>query len=146
RHALRRRRDLRLLRCSSEGVMRHDARGLAITAASDEAAAAHDATVTAYCGLRLETGDRLKAALAVDPHLVFAHVLKGYFMLLMGKRPMVARAIAATDAADAAIAAVGANPRERQHLEALRAWSRGDQQRTVALWEAIVAEYPRDIV
>ena len=106
--------------------MLSDARGLAVTAASPEAVVALDATVAAYCGLRSDTGDCLKLAFAADPELVMAHLLRGCFMMLYGKRPMVAQAEGSLAAAEAAIRAAGATPRERQHLAALRHWVRGD--------------------
>ena len=39
--------------------MLSDVRGLTVTAASSDAVAALDATVDAYCGMRLDTGDHL---------------------------------------------------------------------------------------
>jgi tetratricopeptide (TPR) repeat protein len=123
-----------------------DSRGLPVTAAGPEAVAALDATVAAYCGLRSDTGDCLKRALATDPNLVMAHLLRGYFMLLFGKRPFVAQAIQSRAAAEAAIAEAGATPREAAHLEALLHWLRGDQPAAIARWEAILIEHPRDLV
>jgi tetratricopeptide (TPR) repeat protein len=123
-----------------------DSRGLAVTAASAQAVDALDATVAAYCGLRSDTGDCLKRTLAADPHLVMAHVLKGYFMMLFGKRSLVSRAGQALEAAEAAISAVGATPREALHAAALRDWARGDLRGAVARWEAILLDHPLDIV
>ena len=40
---------------------------------------------------RKDTGDRLKETLASDPQLVMGHILRGYFMLLLVKRELVAR-------------------------------------------------------
>ncbi len=126
--------------------MLSDTRGLAVTAASPRAVEALDATVAAYCGLRSDTGDCLKRALAADPDLVMAHVLRGYFMMLFGKRSFVVRAEQARDAAEAAIRAAGATPREALHLAALRDWVRGDLRSATARWEAILLDHPRDIV
>jgi hypothetical protein len=44
-----------------------DAHDNLVTAASSEAVAALDATVSAYLGFRADTGDRLKAAFALAP-------------------------------------------------------------------------------
>src|SRR6185437_12820818 len=122
-----------------------DARGLAVTAASEAAVAALDATVAAYCGLRADTGDCLKATLATDPNLVMAHVLKGCFMMLFARRDFVVRAERAAAAAESAIAAVGATQRERLHLGALRHWIRGEAEAAIACWEAILLDHPRDL-
>ena len=126
--------------------MLSDARGLAVTAASPEAVAALDATVVAYCGMRLDTGDNLKRTLAADPGFLFAHTLKGYFMMLFAKRDFVARAAQALAAAEAAAQAVGGTARERSHLAALRDWVRGDWVAALARWEAILLDHPRDLV
>ena len=84
-----------------------DPRGIAITAASADAVLRLEAAIIAYCGFKADTGDRLKAALATDPALVMAHILRGYFMLLLVKRELVPRARAAAQAADAAMRAAG---------------------------------------
>lgn len=126
--------------------MLSDARGLTVSAASQDAVAALDATVAAYCGMRLDTGDKLKRALAADPHFLFAHTLKGYFMMLFAKRDFVARAAQSLAAAEAAAQAVGGTPRERAHLGALRDWVGGDWRGALARWEAILLDHPRDLV
>jgi len=117
-----------------------------VTTVGSDAVAALDATIDAYCGMRLDTGDRLKQALAADPGFLFAHTLKGYFMMLFGKRDFVARAAKALAAAEAAAVTVGGTPRERSHLAALRSWVRGDWRQALARWEAILVEHPRDLV
>jgi tetratricopeptide (TPR) repeat protein len=126
--------------------MLSDARGLAVTAANPEAVAALDATIAAYCGMRLDTGDHLKRALAADPEFLFAHTLKGYFMMLFARRDFVARAATALAAAEAAARAVGGTARERSHLAALRDWVHGDWRQALARWEAILVDHPRDLV
>ncbi|HUK10049.1 MAG TPA: tetratricopeptide repeat protein [Stellaceae bacterium] len=126
--------------------MQHDARGLPLTAATSEAAACFDATIAAYCGLRKDTGDCLKHTLVADPQFVMAHLLRGYFMMLFGKRENVPRAKAALSDADAAIEALGATDRERLHRAALDAWIAGHLDRAVAHWEAVLLHHPRDLL
>jgi tetratricopeptide (TPR) repeat protein len=126
--------------------MLKDARGLAVTAANPEAVEHLDATVDAYCGMRLDTGDRLKQALTADPGCLFAHTLKGYFMMLFAKASFVDRARQSLTAAEAAAQAVGGTARERDHLAALRDWVSGDWHSALARWEAILIDHPRDLV
>ncbi len=128
------------------GTALTDRRGLAVTAASAESVARLEATIAAYCTFGKDTGDRLKAALAADPQLVMAHLLRGYFMLLLVKRELVPRAQQALGAADAAMAAAGATPREKLHRQALAAWIARDEARAIEILESILAAYPRDIV
>lgn len=122
-----------------------DPRGIAITASSEASAAKLEAAIIAYCGFRTDTGDRLKAALA-DSGLVMAPILRGYFMLLLVKRELVSRAEQAANVAEAAMAQAGATPRERLHLQALRAWIGRDCRAAAAILKRILAEYPRDLL
>src|SRR3546814_15042071 len=72
-------------------TMHHDVRALPQTAASAEALRAYDATVEAYLGFELATGDRLKETFALDPAMPMAHCLKGCFLLLFAKRDLTHR-------------------------------------------------------
>lgn len=121
-----------------------DAHGNEVTAAGAQAVALLDATISAYLGFRKDTGDRLKAAQEADPGMVMGHVLRGSFMMLFGQRAMVPRARGSLEAAQAA--AAGATPREAAHVAALAAWIGGDFAGTTARWEALGAEYTRDIL
>jgi tetratricopeptide (TPR) repeat protein len=123
-----------------------DARGLAVTAASEAAVRGLDATVEAYLAFRADTGERLKETQAADPACVLAHVLRGYFMLLFETRPFLERARKALAAADAALASSEATPRERAHVEALRSWCRGEWEAATAQLDAILIDHPRDAV
>jgi len=120
--------------------MPDDAQGLAVTARNQDTAALLDAAVAAYCGLRRDTGDRLKDALAADGGMVMAQLLRGYFMLLFATRKGMARAAATASTIN------GANPREERHVAALAAWARGDLAAATAEWDAILALHPRDLV
>ncbi len=123
-----------------------DCRGLDITAASEAAVAGFDRTIGAYLGLRADTGDHLKATLEADPGFAMAHVLRGYFMLLFASRKLVGRALSSLEAARKAAREGGCNRREGLHIEALGAWSSGNQKHALALWDAILTEWPRDVL
>ncbi len=124
--------------------MQTDVRGLTITAADPRTAAALDATIEAYCGFRLDTGDRLKELLAIEFRFALGHILRGYFMLLFGRRDFVPKAERSLEEACRLIE--GATPRERAHLEALRRWTQGDLKRAIGWWEKILEEAPRDLL
>ena len=125
---------------------RTDCRGLEITAASDEAVAGFDRTVGAYLGFRMDTGDHLKATLEADPSFVMANVLRGYFMLLFASRKLVGRALSSLEAAREAVREGGCNRREELHIQALDSWASGDQKRALDIWDAILTEWPRDVL
>src|SRR6476646_9183374 len=123
-----------------------DARGNKVTAASAAAAAHLDETVRAYLGFRGDTGDRLTAVLAADPDCAMAHCLRGYFMMLFGQRAMVPRARRSLEAATQAAGSSGATEREAAHLAALAVWVAGDFAGATSRWEALTAQYPRDLL
>jgi tetratricopeptide (TPR) repeat protein len=124
----------------------NDVRGNPVTASGPLPVTLLDNAVEAYLGFRKDTGDRLKAALTVEPDFVLAHCLRGYFMMLFGQRAMVSRAQRSLEAAQVAAGATGATPREAAHVAALAAWARGDFAGAATRWEAIAAEHPRDIL
>ena len=70
----------------------NDVRGNPVTASGPLPVALFDDAVAAYLGFRKDTGDQLKAALTAEPDCALAHCLRGYFMMLFGRRAMVSRA------------------------------------------------------
>ncbi|MBV8536969.1 MAG: tetratricopeptide repeat protein [Alphaproteobacteria bacterium] len=123
-----------------------DVRGLAMTAASAEAVAAFDHVMDGFFGFRADVGDRLKAALTVDPDCPLLHCTRGYFTLLLSVRRQVPKAHEALAAARAAAARHGTTPREAAHIAALAAWCAGDGEEALRRWESILAEHPRDVL
>lgn len=126
--------------------MQQDVRGLDVTAANAEAVAHFDATVTAYCGFRRDTGDHLKATFGADPKMPMASVLRGYFMKLFSVPALERKARESLHAAEHTVAETGANERERLHMAALEAWCEGNFETTVARFEDILMRWPRDIL
>lgn len=125
--------------------MHADAQGLPVTAASDAAVAAFDHLVSGYLNYRADLPTRLEALLRDHADMPLAQVAKGYFTLLAFKAAVVPVAVAALRKAEA-LAANGVTARETAHMAALAAWTRGDIERTLRIWEDIFAEYPRDIL
>jgi len=121
-----------------------DLHGLPISTASPEAAAAFERTLLAYFKYRVDTPKHLAAALEADEDFALAQVLRGYFLLLAFNQNQVAAAAEAARAAKKSIAR--ATEREKQHLGALECWIAGDLDRTIAIWEEILAEHPRDVL
>jgi tetratricopeptide (TPR) repeat protein len=126
----------------------YDKRGVSVTAASQAAVDALDAATDAYLGFRRDAGDRLKAVFAADPDMVMAHVIRGYFMNLMGNRALMPRAEKAAAEAEARAGRPGssqASEREHLHVAALNAWNAGEFRRAAVLWEEILLTHPRDM-
>jgi tetratricopeptide (TPR) repeat protein len=124
--------------------MHLDVRGLPISTASANAAAAYDHLVAGYLTCRADTPDRLKALLEADPDFALAHCMKGYFAMLGFKQAVVPLAV--EGARTARSLAAGATPRERSHISALAAWADGELDRAIAVWESILRAHPLDAV
>ena len=123
-----------------------DSRGLALTAASPEAAEAWDRTVRSYLGMRRDTGDRLKEAYAADADMPMAHCLRGYFMLLFSEAKRWASGRKSLTAAQQAAAARPVTAREAAHIAALERWIEGDMKGATVLWDGILTDHPHDIL
>ena len=117
-----------------------DLNGLAISTSSAAAAEAFNRALRAYLGNRTDASDHLGAALAADPQFGLAHCLKGSFMMLTYNAGHVPKAVAS------ARSAVKVNAREKKHVAALEAWGAGDIDGAFAAWEAILEEYPADVL
>ena len=123
-----------------------DVRGLETTAASEAAVRNFDATLAQYLRFGLDTGDCLKRTLTEDPEMALAHCVKGYFFMLFCVPALAVKARTSLEAGRRSVADRGATERERRHLDALDAWTRGEFEEAVAHFEAILAGQPRDIL
>lgn len=121
-----------------------DHTGLAVTAASQEAADAFDRTLVAYLRFGNDIGDLLKTTYSQDSEMVLANVLRGYFMHMMGMRVLVPKAQQSLEAAQRG--ADVATPREQLHVKALEAWCHLDLAGATAAWEQSIADNPMDVL
>jgi tetratricopeptide (TPR) repeat protein len=121
-----------------------EAQGLPMTAASEAAVTAFDHVISGYLNYRADVPKRLEALLRDHADLPMAHVLKGYLTMLAFKASMVPVARAALAVAEAQ--RVRLTARENRHLAALASWIAGDVAATLATWEDILADHPRDIL
>jgi tetratricopeptide (TPR) repeat protein len=121
-----------------------DAQGLPLSAPDAAAAAAFDHTVAGYLGYRMDVPSRLDALLAAAPDMAMAHVLKGYLTMLAFKQANIAPARAALALAQKNSQDV--TELERAHMAALAAWIDGNVEQTLRIWEAILAQSPRDVL
>ena len=126
--------------------MHADCRGLAITAASAEAAQRYDRVIDGYLAFSRDTGAYLKEALTADPAMPLALCTRGYFFKLFCTPAFEQRAVQSHKAADDAAAKTGATARERLHIAALGAWCAGEFERATAILQDILLDHPRDIL
>ena len=119
-----------------------DARGLALTAPSAEAAQRLDEVIDDIYYYRLGVGDRLDALLADHPDFTMAQVQKGCSLMSEASLEVIPRAQTRLALAQA----LPANRRERLHQAALGAWIAGDMAGAGAAWEQITVEWPLDLL
>ena len=119
-----------------------DARGLAVSAPSASAVQRFEALIDDLYYYRLGVQDRLDALLKEFPAFVLAHVLKGYSLMTEGTLDAYPKARDHLRQAET----LPANPRERLHQEALRAWIAHDPSARAAAWEQILLEWPLDLL
>jgi tetratricopeptide (TPR) repeat protein len=119
-----------------------DVRGLALTVGSAAAVERFDVLMDDLYYYRLGVGDRLDALLKEFPEFVLAHVLKGYSLMTEGTLDAHPKARAHLLQAEA----LPANPRERLHQEALRAWIAQDPSARAAAWEQVLVQWPLDLL
>ena len=119
-----------------------DLHGLALSTSSPETARAFNHAVAGYLAYRADTPARLQRLLAADPEFAFAHLLKGYFLLLSFNAAHVPAARAAL--ATAQRLSGGATARERAHIATLAHWVDGELDATLGSWEQILDEHPLD--
>jgi tetratricopeptide (TPR) repeat protein len=124
--------------------MAEDRRGLAYSSTSDEAVALFDQAVDHYLEYRLDTGELIGRATEADPAFVMPRILKATMLRLMGSNSVAAQINDELSAIETA--GTPMNPRETLHLEALRHWVAGDLTRARRAWDAIVQEWPFDLL
>jgi tetratricopeptide (TPR) repeat protein len=123
--------------------MRDDARGLALTTDSEDAAAAFDRAVHRSLEFRLDTADHLAAMLQADPDFVLGNALKG-FMLLATQSQAVEHDVAAIcDWCEARQASL--TERERGWIAALRALSVNNKEKALTIFDQILVDNPTDL-
>ena len=124
--------------------MLRDQHGLTISTSSPEGAAGFERTLRAYLKYRADAPQHLAQTLAADPELGLAHCLGGYFAMLSYRLANVPVAVEAARTARAMT--LNATARERAHVDALDAWIAGDIDRSLAIWNGIVAQHPMDLL
>lgn len=119
-----------------------DLHGLTLSTSSPETAQAFNHAVAGYLAYRADTPARLQQLLVADPQFGFAHLLKGYFLMLAFNVALVPAAREALAAARRLLG--GATARERGHAAALARWIEGDIDATLRSWEQMLDEHPLD--
>ncbi|MFN0263721.1 tetratricopeptide repeat protein [Tepidamorphus sp. 3E244] len=124
--------------------MQRDIRGLEVGTESEEAVRNLDLGVADYLDYGQTAGARVKAALEADSNFALAQCYRGYLLMMLENRAVFPKIQATLD--QLAAARDSMTRREQLHADALQAWVNGDLISACLAWEAILAEWPRDLM
>lgn len=124
--------------------MLDDQFGYRVTVTAPQAVTAWDSMVLAFLAHGADTPDHLGKVLCADPHFAMAHATKGLFLLMLGRRELIATAQEAHGAATAAARKTPPTPREAGYVAALGAWLGGSPGRGAQEMDKILATHPED--
>tara|TARA_B100001093_G_scaffold501486_1_gene553206 strand:- start:24 stop:1415 length:1392 start_codon:yes stop_codon:yes gene_type:complete len=122
----------------------YDKRGLALTTDNQIAVDAFDATVEAFLTSGRDTGPLLASLDETDPSMLMGVCLRGYLMRMASLIELDIKSQVAL--VDAQKLCPGATVREQLHVDALASWCAGDLVKAGQIWEAILIDYPHDIL
>lgn len=121
-----------------------DSRSLPLSTSSRSNVERYDTALELLAGYFVDPLAAIDAALTEDPDFVSAHCLRAAIGVLGAERaaePLIRESLIAAERL-----AHRANPRERAHFDAARAWLAGDFHRAIDVYGAIVVEHPRDLL
>jgi tetratricopeptide (TPR) repeat protein len=121
-----------------------DQLGNSVSTRNRKALELYDTAVAQLNVFRIDPLATIEAALQEDPGFVMAHAFKANLMVTTSERGAEAGTAAALAAAEPFLGQ--ALERERLHLQAARTWLKRDFAGAAALYGAIAAEHPRDLV
>ncbi len=121
-----------------------DSRGVPISTDSADLVAALEAAHENSLSFRGDPVAEIDAVLKEHPDFVMGHCFKAGLLTQAMETRIYDEMCASLAAAEAL--ADKANDRERGHMAAVRAWVEGDFHEAVQRWEAVLVEYPRDLL
>ena len=90
-----------------------------------------------------KTPVHLGALLEANPNFVMGHAARGLFMIMMGRKELLAVAHEAGKTANQKLREHGGNARERGWVDALNFWLDGKPTGAIAAMEAILQDAPK---
>lgn len=121
-----------------------DNRGSSVSATEQSEVDGFDAALELFLNYETGAGGAVKALLAEHPDAIMAKVLRGYMLMMLESTGVYTKVTAlVTETVEDAI---GANERERLHLQALGHWARADVRTAASIWDRLLAADPRDLL
>jgi tetratricopeptide (TPR) repeat protein len=122
----------------------NDIQGLPLSTRISAAAESYNRALASLLGNRADLSAHIKAMLAADTCFALGHCLRGYVMMLAFNRAMLPMAEDALRQAKDLVPS--ATPREQAHVRALGHWAAGDVDGALREWEALLGEWPHDVL
>jgi len=111
-----------------------------------EALGSWDGVILGVLSHGQSTGGHLTALIERDPYFAMGHAMKGLACLMLGRREMIAPAVAANDEAKRALALGGATAREWLWCLALDDWLAGKPTQSIGRMEEAIKLNPADTI
>ncbi|WP_209597037.1 tetratricopeptide repeat protein [Ruegeria sp. HKCCSP351] len=124
--------------------MKQDVFGQMNTLAQPEAVEAWNGVLLGFMAHAAVTPQHLSKVLELEPDFALGHAVKGLFMGLLGRREMMAVAVEALAAANAAMKQQPVSARERLFVDALGLYLAGQLTQAVQKFEAVLRDHPQD--
>lgn len=121
-----------------------DVRGHSLTTDSEEAATALASVIEAFVARQASTGNYMQAALKADANCAMTHAVMG--IMLVGARTTQFQEQAKQELVAAEKNASAITAREKHYINALRQLLAGKLEASVRCYEAILSEYPTDLL
>ena len=126
--------------------VRRDPRGQVVTTPSADAVEQLELAVFGLLGHRADTGQRLEAALALDPGLIPALCMQGFAYKCLGRRDFDPAASSCWERARTSLEARGGSERERALVAALGSWCEGEPLKAARCLSTSLRAHPRDLL
>ena len=121
-----------------------DGRGVPVSTDSEALLASLESAHESFLSHAGDPMGEIEAALERDPGFVMGHCFKAGLLTQSMETRIYDDLLASVMAAEAL--ADKANDRERGHIQALRAWVDGQFHDAVEAWEAVLVDYPNDLL
>ncbi|MEM7172114.1 MAG: tetratricopeptide repeat protein [Pseudomonadota bacterium] len=121
-----------------------DVRGVPTSSDNQSSLDTFEVALNEALSIRGDAVATIDGGLEADPAFVMGHCLRASLQLMAMERallPDVARQVELAESLTGA-----ANHRERGHIAAARAWLRGNLEEAVGHWEAVLLEFPLDLL
>lgn len=131
---------------SESGMIQFDMMGNPTTANGPEAMAALDRALVDFYAHARSTPDSVAAALEADSTLPLAHMMRGYFLMLMARPELVPQARQALATARWALTERGGTDREWAYLSALSNLTKGRMREAANKLDRLLDDRPNDLL